>query len=85
MSFTRKATEELKKRLFIDFEIPVNVTTFHSLGLMHIREIFNNKKCYIVDSNIENEIFFEYFSKKIFPYKDKVKRNYRYFLSKSYI
>lgn len=73
MSFTRKATEELEKRLLIDFEIPVNVTTFHSLGLMHIREIFNNKKCYVVDSNIENEIFFEYFSKNIFPYKDKVK------------
>lgn len=73
MSYTRKATEELEKRLIIDFNLPVNVTTFHSLGLMHIREIFNDRKCYVVDENIKNQIFYKYFSKKIFPYKDKVK------------
>lgn len=34
MSFTKKATEELEQRIVGDFQIPVNVTTFHSLGMM---------------------------------------------------
>lgn len=38
MSYTKKATEELEKRITLDFNIPAKVTTFHSLGLMHIRE-----------------------------------------------
>ena len=29
----------------LDFNIPARVTTFHSLGYMYIREIFNNRKC----------------------------------------
>jgi len=72
MSFTKKATEELEKRLLVDFNIPANVVTFHSLGLMYIREIFHDRKCYVVDNNIKNQIFLEYLSKEIFPYKDKV-------------
>lgn len=73
MSFTRKATEELEKRIVIDFGIPAVVTTFHSLGMMHIREIFKNRKCYVVDNNTKNNIFLSYFKENIFPYKDKVK------------
>ena len=45
MSYTKKATEELDKRIRLDFGIPVNVTTFHSLGLMYIRSIFKDRKC----------------------------------------
>lgn len=73
MSYTKKATEELEKRIVLDFDIPVKVTTFHSLGLMHIREIFKDRKCYVVDENKKEEIFLEYFKDHIFPYKDKVK------------
>ena len=73
MSYTKKATEELEKRIVLDFGIPAKVTTFHSLGLMHIREIFKNRKCYVVDDNKKEEIFLEYFKNYIFPYKDKVK------------
>lgn len=73
MSFTRKATEELEKRIIIDFGIPAVVTTFHSLGMMHIREIFQNHKCYVVDDNTKNQIFLSYFKDNIFPYKDKVR------------
>ncbi len=73
MSYTKKATEELEKRIVLDFGIPAKVTTFHSLGLMHIREIFKNRKCYVVDDNKKEEIFLEYFKEHIFPYKDKVK------------
>lgn len=73
MSFTRKATEELEQRLLIDFNIPANITTFHSLGMMYIREIFYNRKCYVIDDNTKNQIFLEYFKEKIFPNKSKVK------------
>lgn len=73
MSFTKKATEELEKRIIIDFGIPAVVTTFHSLGMMHIREIFKNRKCYVVDSNTKNQIFLTYFKENIFSYKNKIK------------
>lgn len=73
MSYTKKATEELEKRIVLDFGLPAKVTTFHSLGLMHIREIFKDRKCYVVDENKKEEIFLEYFKNHIFQYKDKVK------------
>ena len=57
MSYTKKATEELDKRIRLDFGIPVNVTTFHSLGLMYIRSIFKDRKCSVVDDNVKNKIF----------------------------
>jgi len=73
MSYTKKATEELEKRIVLDFGIPAKVTTFHSLGLMHIREIFKDRTCYVVDDNLREEIFLEYFQNFIFPDKDKIK------------
>lgn len=73
MSFTRKATEELEQRLYIDFDIPASVTTFHSLGMKYIREIFYNRKCYVVDETIQEQIFLDYIKEKIFPNKEKVK------------
>lgn len=73
MSFTKKATQELEKRIITDFGINANVTTFHSLGLMYIREKFKDRKCYVVDENTRNKIFLEYFKENIFPYKEKVK------------
>lgn len=73
MSFTKKATEELEQRIVTDFRIPANITTFHSLGMMHIREIFYDRKCYVVDKNMQNQIFLDYFKEKIFPYKEKVR------------
>lgn len=79
MSYTKKATEELEKRIVVDFGIPAKVTTFHSLGMMYIREIFCNRNCYIVDDNLKNDIFLEYFKNQIFPYKDKVKEILKYF------
>lgn len=32
MSYTKKATQELEKRIIGDFNIPAHITTFHSLG-----------------------------------------------------
>ena len=71
MSYTRKATEELAKRIEADFNIPVHVTTFHSLGFEYIREYYNNVKCDIIDRNRRNAIFLEYF-KILFRNKNKI-------------
>ena len=73
MSYTRKATEELEKRIVLDFSINAKVTTFHSLGLMHIKEIFKDKKCVCIDDNLKEEIFLDYFINNIFPNKYRVK------------
>lgn len=73
MSFSKKAVEELEKRIVLDFEIPVKATTFHSLGLSYVRKIFKDRKCYVVDNNVRNNIFLEYFKERIFPYKNKIK------------
>lgn len=81
MSFTKKATMELETRIVEDFNIPAYVTTFHSLGLRYIREIFKDKKCYVVDIEEKNEIFINYFKEKIFPYKDKIKELLKIFSS----
>lgn len=74
MSYTRKATEELEKRIVIDFNIPVKVTTIHALGYSYIKEIFSPHKCYIVSENEKKDIFFSYFQERIFPFKNKVKQ-----------
>ena len=73
ISFTKKATEELEKRIYYDFNIPAKITTFHSLGLNYIRKIFNNRICYVIGNSEQNEIFLNYFKENIFPYKDKIK------------
>ncbi len=62
MSYTKKATLELQKRLQDDLDINCDVTTFHSLGYRYIRKIFDTHKCYIVDNNTKDKIFFDYFT-----------------------
>lgn len=73
MSFSKKATEELARRIQVDFGIPATIATFHSLGFMYIREIFNNRKCFVVDENMRNEVFMNYFNEKIFSNKGALK------------
>lgn len=73
MSFTRKATEELDKRIRLDFNIPVVVSTFHALGYMHIKAIFKNHKCSVIGENEKNQIFLKYFKENIFPNKAVIK------------
>lgn len=70
MSYTKKATLELEKRILGDFHIPAHITTFHSLGLQYIRNIFKNRKCFVVDYNDKDAIFFDYFC-EIFKDKNK--------------
>ena len=63
----------MERRICFDFNVPAKVTTFHSLGYMYIREIFNNRKCYVVDFNDRDKIFYEFFKENIFPFKNKIK------------
>lgn len=72
MSYTKKATQELEKRIVGDFNIPAHITTFHSLGLEYIRNIFKNRKCSVIDYNDREEIFFNYFC-EVFKDKKKLK------------
>lgn len=72
MSYTKKATQELEKRIVGDFNIPAHITTFHSLGLEYIRNIFKNRKCSVIDYNDREEIFFNYFC-EVFKDKNKLR------------
>lgn len=73
VSFTRKATEELKER-FKRLEIPVNIATFHSIGNTIIKEndgtqhkiveqgfMYNAIKDYLLNKLLDDE----YFVKKV--------------------
>lgn len=42
ISYTNKATEELEDKIKYGFNLPVNIMTFHSLGIKIIRKIFSN-------------------------------------------
>lgn len=73
VSFTRKATDELKER-FNKLEIPVNISTFHSIGNTIIKDNDSNKKHQIVnfgfmykviEEYLMNTLNDEYFIKKI--------------------
>jgi len=65
ISFTNKATEELEERIVDDFGIPVNVTTFHALGMKYVRKIIGNavgiaseyEQKRIIENYIINEVF----------------------------
>ena len=72
MSYTRKATEEIANRIENNYNIPVHVTTFHSLGFEYIREIFEGRKCTIVDRNKLDEIKTNFF-RKIYENKNNIK------------
>lgn len=73
MSYTKKATEELRNLIIDKFSIPAYVTTFHSLGLKYIKHIFNNRKCTIVDYNEKEKIFYDYMN-IIFKDKNYIKK-----------
>lgn len=72
MSYTKKATEELRRRINTDFDIPADITTFHSLGYRYLRLLNPDKKIVPLDDNEKNAIFLNYLKENIFPYKEKV-------------
>jgi len=72
MSYTKKATEELRRRINIDFNIPADVTTFHSLGYRYLRYLNPDKRIVPLDNNSKNEIFLKYLKEEIFPHRDRL-------------
>lgn len=83
MSYTKKSTKELADRINIDFGIPARVLTFHSLGFEYIREIFKGHKCYVVDENIKDNIFLEFFDKNVFSNKEVLREFFDIFDAES--
>ncbi len=73
MSYTKKATLELKNLIVDKFNIPSYVTTFHSLGFKYIKHIFKDHKCTIVDYNEKETIFYDYMN-IIFKDKNYIKK-----------
>ena len=71
MSYTRKAVEELRRRINVDLDVPACVTTFHSLGLRYLRLINENKKIVPIDSNERRNFFLDYF-KNVFSSKERL-------------
>ncbi len=71
MSYTRKAVEELRRRINVDLDVPACITTFHSLGLRYLRLIEDGKKIIPIDSNERRNYFLDYF-KNIFSSKEKL-------------
>jgi len=41
ISYTNKATEELEDRIKHEFKLPVNIMTFHSLGIQIVRKLYD--------------------------------------------
>ena len=71
MSYTRKAVEELRRRINVDLDVPACITTFHSLGLRYLRLINDDKKIVPIDSNERRSYFLDYF-KSVFSSKEKL-------------
>ena len=65
ISFTKKTTEELRKRIVDEFDIPANVFTFHSLGYKYIRNYYK-KNIDVVDFNRRHQIFYSYVKNRVF-------------------
>ena len=74
LSFTKKTTEEIRKRIVDDFNIPANVFTFHSLGYKYIRNYYQDRKIFIVEDNYRNKIFEFYMRDKVFSDNNKLRQ-----------
>lgn len=72
MSYTKKATEELRRRINVDFDIPADITTFHSLGYRYLRLLNPDKKLIPLDNNRKDEIFLSFLKENIFPNQNRL-------------
>ena len=72
ISFAKKNTEELKEKLKKQFNLDIDVITFHKLGLSII-EKNTNKRYSIIEDNIKNKFILDYFKNDI--YKNKYHLN----------
>ncbi len=72
ISFAKKNTEELKEKLLKYFNIDINVTTFHKLGLDIILNN-NNEKYEIIEDSKKQYFFMNYLKEEI--YKNEFELN----------
>ncbi|MDO4219646.1 MAG: UvrD-helicase domain-containing protein [Candidatus Saccharibacteria bacterium] len=79
MSYSNRDVRELRDRINEDLNIPADVTTFHSLGMKYVRQVFAGKKCYVVEDNLRNKIFTEYIENEIYSSPDKLANFMRLF------
>lgn len=70
LSYTKKAVEELRRRINIDLDVPARVTTFHSLGLKYARLLNDHIKVCPIDSNERARYFLKFFKNKVFSTKE---------------
>lgn len=68
LAFTNKAASELSERINQDFQLHVDVLTFHKLGMRFLREIFPYPLQIIGDSGIR-QVIIQYVKERIFPNK----------------
>lgn len=69
ISYTNKATEELEDRIKYEFNLPVDIMTFHSLGIKLIRKMFKNPLKPLAEKE-QKEIIINYVSDVLFKDKD---------------
>lgn len=68
ISYTNKATNELEDRIKYGFKLPVDIMTFHSLGIKIVRKLFSNPLNPITE-NEQKKIITDYIKKVLFPNK----------------
>lgn len=73
ISYTNKATEELEDKIKYGFHLPVNIMTFHSLGIKLIRKLFNNPVSPITE-NEQKDIIIDYIKDVLFKDKNLLTR-----------
>ncbi len=69
VSYTNKAIEELEDRIKYEFNLPVDIMTFHSLGMKIIRKIFKNP-LEPVSENVQKEIITNFLKDIVWKEKD---------------
>ena len=73
ISFTNKATEELEDRIKFEFGLPVDVMTFHSLGIKIVRRMFDNP-LKPLSNNEQREIIINFVKDYLFKNKSLLKK-----------
>lgn len=71
ISYTNKATDELEDRIKYEFNLPVDIMTFHSLGLKIIKRMFKHVLKPASD-NEQNEIICSYVKDILFNNKNSL-------------
>lgn len=74
ISYTNKATDELEDRIKYDFDLPVDIMTFHSLGIKIVRKIIKDKPIKPLVGKEQKKIILNYFKEVLFKDKDLMMR-----------